>query len=221
MTKDTQLRRAVERAVEYSIKTQHAQFGGWRYVPGDPSGDTSQFGWQVMALKSAERAGISVPKSCIDGMKRFLESVVSGRAKGLASYRPGEPVSRSMTAEALVCRHFLEQFPTQETIDEGLKFLLEQAPGTGPSNHYYWYYGTLAAYQSQGLGWEKWNLALQKELLHTQSDQGDNRGSWPPDNLWGQYGGRVFSTALSAMCLESYYRYAPITIARDPSRRAR
>jgi hypothetical protein len=34
-------------------------------------------------------------------------------------------------------------------------------------------------------------------------------GSWPETCLWGGYGGRVFTTALGAMCLEVYYRYAP------------
>jgi hypothetical protein len=34
-------------------------------------------------------------------------------------------------------------------------------------------------------------------------------GSWDPDPLWGGYGGRVYSTAVGALCLEVYYRYLP------------
>ena len=82
--------------------------GGWRYQPGDP-GDTSQFGWQLMAL-AQRRAGrhSRSPTRRSDGMIRFLRSVSSGEHGGLASYRPGERPSRTMTAEALVCRFFLD-----------------------------------------------------------------------------------------------------------------
>ena len=60
-----------------------------------------------MALKSAELAGIPMPPSTRSGIIRFLRSVSSGRQGGLASYRPGEAPSRSMSAEALVCWQFL------------------------------------------------------------------------------------------------------------------
>ena len=33
------------------------------------------------------------------------------------------------------------------------------------------------------------------------------KGSWDPIDPWGGDGGRVYSTALLAMCLEVYYRY--------------
>jgi hypothetical protein len=38
------------------------------------------------------------------GARRFLGSVSSGAAGGLAAYRPGERPSPAMTAEALYCR---------------------------------------------------------------------------------------------------------------------
>ena len=37
---------------------------------------------------------------------------------------------------------------------------------------------------------------------------------WPaagtPTPAWGSYGGRIYSTSLSALCLEVYYRYLPL-----------
>ena len=46
-------------------------------------------------------------------------------------------------------------------------------------------------------------------LLSKQVASGPDAGSWNTDCLWGGYGGRVYTTAMSAMCLEVYYRYAP------------
>ena len=75
---------------------------------------------------------------------------------------------------------------------------------------YYWYYGTLALYQVQGPAWQKWNQAMQRRVVVLQRTDGPYAGSWDPDTVWGSYGGRVYSTALGALCLEVYYRYLPL-----------
>jgi hypothetical protein len=43
-----------------------------------------------------------------------------------------------------------------------------------------------------------------------QRTDGDFAGSWNPRSPWGDYGGRVFSTAVSTLCLEVYYRFLPL-----------
>ena len=88
--------------------------------------------------------------------------------------------------------------------------LLEQLPGNGPANLYYWYYGTLAMFQLQGDYWQQWNEALRTQLLASQRTAGALAGSWDPDAVWGGYGGRIYSTSLSTLCLEVYYRYLPL-----------
>ena len=60
MTGDQRLRETVRRAVGFTVASQDSTGGGFRYKQGDP-GDTSQCGWQLMALKSAQLAGIAVP----------------------------------------------------------------------------------------------------------------------------------------------------------------
>jgi hypothetical protein len=205
---DERLLPGLQKALRYTINSQHSG-GGWRYQPGD-AGDMSQFGWQLMALRSAELAGIPIPAETRLRMSRFLRSASSGGAKGLAAYRPGDRVSRSMTAEALVCRYFLAAENAPAALDEAAAYVLEEKPGDGQENFYYWYYGTLAIFQRQGPDWEAWNVALQRQLLHSQRYDGDRRGSWDPDPLWGGYGGRVYSTAMGALSLEVYYRYLPL-----------
>lgn len=209
MTGDPALEGPVRKALRYTLANQNPTSGGWRYNPWDP-GDTSQLGWQWMALKSGELAGIPIPADARAGVIRFLGSVSYGVHRGLAAYRPGEAVTRPMTAEALVCRQLLGLSPESPSAREAGASLLEQLPGQGEDNVYYWYYATLAMYQLQGVYWARWNEALQARLVATQLTKGPAAGSWDPDPIWGGYGGRVYSTALSALCLEVYYRYLPL-----------
>jgi hypothetical protein len=215
ITGDPRLKPGVERAVEFTVRAQHSG-GGWRYQPGDV-GDMSQFGWQVMALKSAELAGIKMPAATRQRATHFLETVSSGRQGGLASYRAKERPSRTMTAEALLCRHLLEGAPRPEICSEATEYLLQELPIQGSVNIYYWYYGTLALRISGGDAWERWNQNLQKQLLISQRQDAKFAGSWDPDRIWGGYGGRVYQTSLSALCLESYYRYDHTVLLETPT----
>ncbi len=210
LTGDVRIRPYVERAVSFTVKAQHPTTGGWRYQPGD-QGDMSQFGWQVMALKSASLAGIPIGQETREGMLHFLQRCEHGIQGGMAGYKPGAPPSRSMTAEALVCRYFLDLAPSDALVHEATEFLMGELPQPGQPNLYYWYYGTLALFQVQGEPWQQWNAAMQRQLLQKQRTDGHLAGSWDPDTIWGAYGGRVYSTAMATLCLEVYYRYLPLT----------
>ena len=211
MTGDQELADAVLRATGFIVACQSPSTGGWRYRPGD-DGDTSLLGWQVMALKSAELAGIPIPPRTQEGALRFLASASSGPRRGLVAYRPTELPSRPMTAEALACRLFLGMAPYDSSVRESADYLLGELPGSTKTNLYYWYYGTLGMYQLRGPHWRQWNQALRTTLLASQQTQGTKAGSWSPDTVWGGYGGRVYSTALATLCLEVYYRFLPMHV---------
>ena len=121
-----------------------------------------------------------------------------------------------MTAEALLCRYFLESEVDNRTVDEAVGAIFQKLPNEQSVNLYYWYYGTMAMYHTGGEPWRLWNEALQKVLLKRQVVEGQNQGSWAPDGVWGGYGGRVYSTAMATLCLEVYYRHLPIYEARLP-----
>jgi hypothetical protein len=187
--------------------------GGWRYVKGQSS-DMSIFGWQLMALKSAEIAGLSIPESTKVNMVRFLKERSLGQNKGLAGYRfvGGQPLppTDSMTAEALFCKQMLGISRTNQASLEAVGFIMQRVPRSSTHNLYFWYYGTLAMYQYGGTAWREWNEALRETLIAEQRTRGHLAGSWDPKAPWGPYGGRVFSTALSTLCLEVYYRFLPL-----------
>ncbi|HEX5472346.1 MAG TPA: squalene--hopene cyclase [Lacipirellulaceae bacterium] len=224
MSGDRRLEPAVTRAIKFSLAAQNTGTGGWRYRPGD-TGDTSQLGWQIMALASAKRAGISLPDQTWNRVERFLRTVQRGNFGGLASYRADSPVSTSMTAEALYCHLVLEEITgakfSESAEDEATRQLLAELPRADRLNLYYWYYATLALHHRQQSGdaamaaWHMWNDTLTGALLNTQVSDGPDAGSWNTDTVWGGYGGRVYTTAMAAMCLEVYYRYAPDSNDRE------
>jgi hypothetical protein len=224
LTKDESLHPLAARGASYSLAAQHAVDGGWRYLPNQP-GDTSQLGWQLMALKSAQAGGVDVPAVTWTRMERFLRNVSRGHAGGLAAYQPVGAPTRSMTAEALYCRQLLtgraDGGLDPAALDEAIDAMLKETPSPKQVNLYYWYYATLALHQAQhaspesAAAWRRWNDALTETLVATQNSD----GSWPAGCVWGGYGGRVYTTSLACMCLEVYYRYAPPAAEADVARR--
>lgn len=211
MTKDEKLKGPAQRALQFIEKAQHAPSGGWRYGPNQ-SGDTSVVGWQVMALKSGEMAGLSVPPAVLEGARRWLASVESNQpAGGLFGYvSPG--ATPAMTAEGMLCLEFLGVRRNDPRMRAAADYLLKNLPeqNNASSTSYYWYYATQAMYHMQGDYWTAWNDKLRDSVVATQVLQGDIAGTWAPRDPWENSGGRVFATSLRLLMLEVYYRHLPL-----------
>ena len=214
ITGDRRLKSAVQLGVNFTVAAQDKTGGGWRYQAGD-RGDMSQFGWIVLALHTAETGGVEIGESTRARMLRFLRSCQTGKKRGLASYRPGEGPSTTMTAEALLCTYFLGAPLDPDAFAEAKQRIMTELPRTSSTNLYFWYYGTLALNQQQDSEWDAWNQALQQALLSSQEKNGRFSGSWRPDGLWAGYGGRVYSTAMATLNLQAYYRYLPANEIRQ------
>jgi hypothetical protein len=209
MTGDPRLRTPAQKAIDYIVKAQHPASGGWRYHPNEP-GDTSVLGWQLMALKSGEMAGLTVPPKTFEGVKRWLASVEANRPTGgQFGYQSASPTP-AMTAQGLLCLQYLGARRDEPRLKAGTDYLLQHLPHAGAETSYYWYHATQVMYHMQGKPWKAWNDRLRDLLVSTQEKRGALAGSWTPVDAREKPGGRVYATALRVLMLEVYYRHLPL-----------
>ncbi|MDR3632267.1 MAG: terpene cyclase/mutase family protein [Isosphaeraceae bacterium] len=214
LSQDERLREPATRAIRFIIDAQNTQTGGWRYEPGD-TGDTSVFGWQMFALRSARLGGIDVPRNVLKGCKAYLDEAATDSSRVTYSYQPGRKGTYVMTAEALLARQYLgwpRDFPP---LVKGVGHVAENLKESTERNIYYWYYATQLLHNMHNKEWPRWNVKIRESLIRTQvAGQGCDRGSWDPFlpqlDTWGGSAGRLYETALTLLTLEVYYRYLPL-----------
>lgn len=218
LTSDPVLKVSAQKAINYLVDSQDPAGGGWRYSPRT-AGDTSVTGWALMALKSGQMAGLSVPASTLKKVVRFIDSVESTN-KGSFGYLPGNGDTPAMTAVGMLCREYLGVNPRNPGLLAGVELLKKSPPGS-TDNLYYEYYATQVMHHMGGESWKFWNegppggKGIRDSLINKQ-DQGTsgkkgNAGSWPATADFGtQQGGRLMATSLSLLTLEVYYRHLPL-----------
>ncbi len=214
LSQDPRLKRPAQRAIRFICESQDPATGGWRYFPGQ-AGDTSVFGWQIFALRSGKGSGIGVPTNVLKGCKRYLDLAATDRTRTTYSYQPGRGLSPVMTAEALLGRQILGWERNYPPLVKGASQIAEHLETSDQRNIYYWYYATQLLHNMKNKDWEKWNLRVRELLIGMQIKDGTcANGSWDPNfpavNIWGLRAGRLFTTSLSVLTLEVYYRYLPM-----------
>ena len=218
VTGDEQYRDPARKAIGFIVRTQNPSDGGWRYNLGQP-GDTSVFGWNLLAMRSARLAGLDIPKSTLRLGTRYLDLASADDRGSTYSYLPGRPGSPVMTAEALLCRQYLGWPRDHPPLVKGTALVAADLQRSTDRNIYYWYYATQLLHNQQGKSWAAWNTKVRDGLVSIQvGSAGCDRGSWSPKvpqpDLWGRVAGRLYTTSLSLLTLEVYYRYLPLY--RDP-----
>lgn len=217
LTSDAQLKVSAQLAINYIVSAQDPTGGGWRYQARAP-GDTSVTGWQVMALKSGQMAGLSVPKLTLDKSMAFLDSCESS-GKGGYGYMPGTPETSAMTAVGALCRQFLGVQPRSASLLGSIAKIKKPENSPSSSNLYYVYYATQVMHHVGGENWQYWNLGPDgtgkggiRDTLIRRQDKGEGGREGQAGSFAGNehVGGRLGGTSLSLLSLEVYYRHLPL-----------
>lgn len=232
MTGDESLRQPAEKAIAFLIKSQNPVRGGWKYQPqtAESQGDLSVTGWALMALHSARAAGIDVPQHAFALSSRFLDSVQRNNgARYRYEAKPGREPTLTMTAEGLLCRQFLGWKRDHPALAEGVAYLLLpenrprwQSGGPARPHAYCWYYTGNVLHNLGRDDWKRWYEGVSAMIVARQSKtpgrRHDVQGSWNPkvpnsrDDYYGygQYGGRLYTTAMCLLVLELPVRHRAV-----------
>jgi hypothetical protein len=211
MTQSPLVKEPLDRMVAAVITSQNvakknrADTGGWRYTLGATDADVSVSGWIIMGLKSARLAGVSVPDEVFAKSSQYLWNMYSDQG-GFGYSSPG--AKPNTTAIGVLCQQFLGH-SDDKRIKKALDTLKEQKFDwkNPPGGHgvYGWYYMTQAMFQGGGSYWTYWNSQFRDALVKAQEAD----GRWETKGKEAELG-PVYSTTLSCLMLEVYYRYLPI-----------
>ncbi len=215
--RDDRIGAAAQKAINYCENSVLAD-GGWRYGTGDPASDMSVTAWFIQVLKTAKLAHLKFDNAIYSQSLIFVDSVTdkgaSQNSNGVVTYQfaphqnyphNGHP---ALTTAGMMVRQFSGMGVKHHILVKGAELTRATPPGWNQKDFYYWYYATYAMHNMGGEYRLWWNRRIRDVLLANQRRDGDHEGSWDPDrDRWGRHGGRVYTTALGALCLEVYYRY--------------
>ena len=206
LTTDPKLKAPAQRAVNYMIAAQDPAGGGWRYAPRQ-AGDLSVTGYYLTALKSAQMAGLNVPKKVLALADKFVDSCAAAEKGGYTYVPRTGAATPTMTAVGNLCRIYEGTNPRNPGLQAGLALLKKTPPGNR-NDLYYEYYASLVMLYMGGDDRKVWSEGMRGMLLKNQDAGGTSgrdhqKGSWftagqPQSNQ----GGRVMYTALALLILE-------------------
>ena len=228
----TRFKPPAKKALGYLLACQNPgkKGGGWRYrnyndpkVPAEAesNNDTSVTACAVLALASAKKAGLTIPKESLKSALACLEGFYGDPTDPVFGYfrKPNGKLGMihsspfATTAMGTLCHPLLQEMlpppekPAAVDLAACIKTILQKRPDWQSPNLYYWHYATLALARRGGEDWQAWRLPLLKTLIDHQEPQGCAKGSWDPaTDAWGESGGRIYTTALGALCLEEAIR---------------
>ena len=195
------------------VKRDPADQGGWRYEPGGADSDLSVSVWQVMALRSANAAGVAVPASAIEEAVAYLtrsyrpEPGAAGEPgpgqMGRFGYTPQRNFTFSTTSAGLLAMQVCGRYEADPTVGAA-NWLLAQPVREGERWFYYGiYYYAQGMHQRGGEHAEAARERVEAALLPLQRADGSWGGS-------GSEGDPTYATSMAILSLSVRYHYLPI-----------
>ena len=210
----TRLRRCLGDAITVIINSQNNE-GGWRYQPVRADADLSVTICQIMALRAARNAGISVPRQVAEKCTNYVKRCQDLNSGGFR-YQAfgGGPVGFARTAAGVVALFSAGEYEGK-AVEKGLEYLNRYRPGGGGGGggilgnaeldqHYYYghYYAVQAMWIAGGNYWRQWYPAIRDELLASRRQD----GSWQRGLLFCPH----YCTAMALIILQVPNNYLPI-----------
>jgi squalene cyclase len=188
----------LRRAVDLIIQVQGPK-GGWGYKSVPQDGDTSVCVMQVMALKSAQEAGIYVPEDTITRAIELIKTRYNEQTNtyGYRSTKFAYNHMGSSAAGTTIMFITGEDDPrystkAQQRLLRGLRDEIKQIG----HKHYFTYYGSVSAYIAGEKQFAEWMKYLEPWLLKSQR----SNGAW----------GATHDTGFAILAAALPYRYLPI-----------
>lgn len=199
-----EIREKLEKAVVLIVNTQNDE-GGWRYFPERADADVSVTVCQMMALRAARNAGLSVPKTTVDRCTEYVKRCqnVDGGFRYQLGRRQQSAFPRSAAAVVALYNAGLFEDPD---IQRGLKYLQRYRPQGDAlryESHYFYahYYAVQAMWHAGGNFWREWYPAVRDELVRRQQPD----GGWSDRAICSEY-----ATAMACLVLQTPNNYLPI-----------
>ena len=193
----------LRKAADLIVQVQGPK-GGWGYKSSPTDGDTSICVMQIIALKSAQEAGIFVPDRTIEKalslIKTRYDTKFGGFGYNSSTFRMNLAGSSAAGTCIMLITGEKDERYTTKALESTMGILEKHVNEKGPKpghTFYYMYYTSVCAYAGGEKSFSRWMKTAEPYLLKMRKGKG-----WPT--------GSPYQAAFAVLAAALPYRYLPI-----------